>query len=310
MLVMVAVIVSGTVAYSYLGSQSTSVGIAHNIRSLGKAQCVADSGMEVAIAAIRSNVNWRTQRPNGTWIADQSLAGGTVTIVGQDGYDTDNDGDVDGDGDLTDSGTDLVTLTVTGKADGAAHVTRMVVTPSRDGILFYGEATATLPRYRTWSGTSWSSQQECADISAYARWITAARCPSRTETAACYLDSDMDLNLQFYTGSCSSVTELTTSTVQNAQRPYSIAYEQSSGDLLVAYRTSADTTLHYRTYNGSTVSNDASYTLSANAALHWVALASKRASDEITAITIDANKDVCAAIWSGSSWGKDRKSVV
>src|SRR5688572_1171999 len=80
MLVMIAVIVSATVAYSFLATQSTSIGIAHNIRSSGKARCVADTGMEVALKAIRGNANWRTQRPNGTWITDESLAGGTVTI--------------------------------------------------------------------------------------------------------------------------------------------------------------------------------------------------------------------------------------
>jgi hypothetical protein len=306
MLVMVAVIVSGTVAYTYLGSQSTSIGIANNIRNSSKARYVADSGMEVAMAAIRSNTNWRTQRPNGTWITDQSLAGGTFTINGEDGYDLDGDGDVDGDGNLTDDGSDLLTLTVTGKANGCAHVWRGVVTPiPGDSTLFvYGFKNDPQPFYRKWTGSTWGSSSKATDMGGKEpHWLVARQCPTRTEIATCILDKDIDINIQFYDGSSwSAVTELTSNAVTGTERCVDIAYEQLSGDLLIAYRTSSSTPLRFRTYSGTSVSSESSYTLPSTGGLKWVKMVPKPNSNEILLVTLDANNDVSTAIWNGSSW--------
>jgi len=61
--------------------------------------------------------------------------------------------------------------------------------------------------------------------------------------------------------------------------------------------------LKYRTYNGSTLSAESAFTLSNTDSLHWVRLASKPGADEIVAVTLDHSKDICAAVWNGSSWG-------
>ncbi len=129
LLVLIAVAISATLAMSFLGAQSTSVGIARNIQDHSPARHVAESGMELPIAYIQANSNWRTQQPNGAWVVDEPYAGGTFTIVGEDGVDTDGDEVVDGDGDLADDPDDPLTLTVTGKVNGASHVVRAVVTP-------------------------------------------------------------------------------------------------------------------------------------------------------------------------------------
>jgi len=94
---------------------------------------VAESGLELAIAYIRANEDWRTDQSHGTWVTDQSFGDGTFTIVGEDGEDTDGDGTVDGDGDLGDDPDDLLTLTVTGKVSGTTHIARALVTPLSAG---------------------------------------------------------------------------------------------------------------------------------------------------------------------------------
>lgn len=131
MLVMIALIVSATVAYSYLASEGTAITIGRNIREQAQARYAAECGLDVGIAAIRGNPNWRTQRPNGTWITDQPVAGGSYTIVGQDGADTNNDGAIsvpaEGDGSLSDNPSDPVTLTVTGRSGTCTSVVRAVI---------------------------------------------------------------------------------------------------------------------------------------------------------------------------------------
>ncbi len=303
MLAMIAIIVAGTVAYSYVGSQNTAIALAGNIKNHGQARYLAETGLDIALAAIRTNSTWRTQRPNGAWITDQAFGAGTYTIVGQDGVDTNGDGVVDGDGSLSDDPTDLLTLTITGKVSGSSHILRAVVTPVANELIVYGRNGSNTPYYRTWSETSWSSAQTANTIGSNPAWIVAAMCPARHETAMGALGSDLHLNVEFYTGtSWSSASQLTASTSQNAQRPFDIAYEQSSGDLLMAYRTSADSNLHYRTYSGSSVSSESSYTLPSVDALDWVRLFPKTASDEILLMTEDASKNICAVIWNGSSW--------
>ncbi len=128
-LVLVAVIVAATVAHSFVSAQSTSISIARNVQKHATARHVAESGLELAVAHIRSNDNWRTEQADGTWVTDEPFGDGTFTIVGEDGEDTDGDGVVDGDGDLSDDDSDLLTLTVTGKINGSSHVARAVVRP-------------------------------------------------------------------------------------------------------------------------------------------------------------------------------------
>ena len=91
LLALIAVAIAATLAYSFLAAQSTSIGIARNIEGHRKARYVAESGLELAIAYVRSNENWRTDQTNGAWVTDEPFAEGTFTIRGEDGVDTDGD---------------------------------------------------------------------------------------------------------------------------------------------------------------------------------------------------------------------------
>jgi len=116
-----------------MSAQATTIGIARNMVNHTKARYVAESGLRLAIAYVQSNEDWRTDQSHGTWVTDQAFGGGTFTIVGEDGWDADGDGSVDGDGDLSDDSDDLLTLTVTGRVNGTAHIARAVVTPEGGG---------------------------------------------------------------------------------------------------------------------------------------------------------------------------------
>jgi hypothetical protein len=142
MLVMIAVIVAGTVGYSYLSAQETAVALARNIDDAAKARYVAESGMEIALSFIRTNSNWRTAVSNGTWASNVSLAGGTYTIRGEDGIDANNDGVItiptEGDGSLSDNTGDPVTLTVTAVVGGASSKVTAVTGSAGGGGAQYG----------------------------------------------------------------------------------------------------------------------------------------------------------------------------
>ena len=165
LLALLAVAVAVTLAVTFLGAQSTSVGIARNIQDHAKARHVAESGLELAVAHIRSNDNWRSDRPNGTWVTDQAFGPGTFTIAGQDGVDADGDGVIsvpaEGDGDLTDDPAELVTLTVTGRVNGTAHVISAEIEPVPAlGALLLVTSTADLPddteREQFTAGEGWA----------------------------------------------------------------------------------------------------------------------------------------------------------
>ncbi len=304
-LVLIAVAIAATLALTFASAQSTSIGIAANVQDYTKARHVAESGLEVALKYVRANSDWRTTKSNGTWVTNYPFGPGTFTIRGEDGVDTNGDGTPDGDGDLADDPNDLLTLTVTGRVGGTAHIARLVLTPTptHTPLLIYGLASDNQLRYRRWTGSAWGSALTGTDVGGGPRWIVAASSPTASEILAGVLDATEDANIQFFNGlSWSGASELTAATVQVSERAFDAAYEQVSGDVLMAYRSSGGNALRYRTRTGSGLSSESSFTLPATGGLRWIRLVPKPGSNEIVLVTLDANRDVCAAIWDGSTW--------
>lgn len=136
LLAMIAVIVAATLAYSYLASQGTSIGIARNIRDAAPARYLAETGLELASRYIEAHSDWRTLQPNGVWALNQSYGSGTFTIRVEDGTDLNGNGAIDageGDGSLSDSASDPATITVTGKVGNTTQVVRAIVRSSGGG---------------------------------------------------------------------------------------------------------------------------------------------------------------------------------
>jgi hypothetical protein len=109
--------------------------------------------------------------------------------------------------------------------------------------------------------------------------------------------------IQFFDGSTWTTPQsLTTNTVTSSERPIDLAYESTSGDLLVAYRQSGGDALYFRTYDGTTLSTASTLSLLGAGSLKWVRLTPKHGSNEIMLITLDSSKDVTATVWNGSTW--------
>lgn len=133
-LVVISVAIAMILSLTYLQAQSTATGMADSMARRAKARALAESGLAMMISYVHTNQGWRMQLPQGAWITDQSLAGGTFTITGEDGLDTDGDGIVEGDGNIADDENDPVTITATGRYDGAAHVVKAVLAARRPRI--------------------------------------------------------------------------------------------------------------------------------------------------------------------------------
>lgn len=133
MLVLVSVAIATTIAYTFVASQSTTMSITRNVANQSKARFIAETGLDLAVAYIRSVSTWRSDQSDGTWATGIAFAGGTYSITGQDGIDANGDNLIsqpaEGDGDLADDPNDPLTLTVTGTVSGATHTVRAVVTP-------------------------------------------------------------------------------------------------------------------------------------------------------------------------------------
>lgn len=80
MLVMVAILVTGTMAVAYFGSTDNSIAIGTNIESAARARAVAESGLEVAIAILETDTEWQTEHIDGVLLSEFHIDDGIVSI--------------------------------------------------------------------------------------------------------------------------------------------------------------------------------------------------------------------------------------
>jgi len=170
-------------------------------------------------------------------------------------------------------------------------------------MIAYGRQSQNEPRYRSWDGSVWSIQSLAGDVGAACKWLVAAKCPIRAELAVCTADEDADLNIQFFDGlNWTTPVELSTNIVNTTQRPFYIAYEQSSGELLIVYREATPNKTYYRTYDGTLVSGESNVSIPDSGKAEWIRLVPKAGSDEIMMVMLDDEYDVTASVWDGDNW--------
>lgn len=111
LLVIIAVAMATILSVTFLSAQSTSLGIAQNLRRHPQAQQIAESGLATIVKQIEKDPQWRSRFTHGLWVNNQALLGGTVTIYGQDPLDSD----------LADNQADDLELRVIGTYQGVTH---------------------------------------------------------------------------------------------------------------------------------------------------------------------------------------------
>jgi hypothetical protein len=81
MLVMVAVLVTGSLAVAYFGSRDNSIAISSNVEASSKARALAESGLDLAIAILETNADWRTEHLDGIILDSFAFGGGEITLT-------------------------------------------------------------------------------------------------------------------------------------------------------------------------------------------------------------------------------------
>lgn len=186
-----------------------------------------------------------------------------------------------------------------------------------DGKIFYSISGNTTPQTRDYISTSDSFNSAVGTVSGAAAIQSVLKSsPTRNEFVAGYVDSGGTLRVLCYDGT-SWTNEWSVSVGgTGTTRRFDIAYEKSSGDVMVAYstNTAAANAVAYRTKSGSLACGTANWsatvlmpttTTLTSGIVHWVKLAQdRRATSNLLAIIwADAAQDLGASIWSGSSFG-------
>ena len=79
MFVMIAVLVTGSMAVAYFGSRDNSIAISSNIATATQARIAAETGVDLAIAILETDVDWRTTHIDGVVLSDYMFGKSKLT---------------------------------------------------------------------------------------------------------------------------------------------------------------------------------------------------------------------------------------
>lgn len=171
---------------------------------------------------------------------------------------------------------------------------------SGDQLLVYRKANDTSVYYRV-IGASVSNEQTFAmALNAPPRWIELT--PRRgSDEMMLLVATDTRLYAAAWNGAAFEGLQTLTTSLPPAGRPFAAAYENTSGEALVAWgRRGAGP--QYRTRSGTTWG--AITTLPGGTEVGWLAMSASRASgsDDVLVATLDSARDIRAMRWDGASW--------
>lgn len=204
---------------------------------------------------------------------------------------------------VTISGSGTVTMTGTGAAGicrckASASLTAAGNTLSQP--IIYGDNTTT-PKYRMWVSPAWSAALSTSALDNIPTTMVVRVCPTRNEWIAAVDDNGGNPQAMFFNGT-SWINKIQISSVNLTYRSYSVAYEQQSGDGLMACWDGGSGEPKYRAWSGSAWSASQSSSVSLNNTPNWVKLIAKKASNEIIMLCLDSNATLRAGVWTGSRW--------
>ncbi len=118
-------------------------------------------------------------------------------------------------------------------------------------LVVYAEKSQAQPRYRTYDGTSFSSEMSAPSIGKTPRWIRLAPRPGTDDILMVCLDKDKDINGNLWSGSTSTWGanfELSNDARHDNRRCFDVAFEVSGSRALIVYSHKNQDRLYYRTW--------------------------------------------------------------
>ncbi len=169
-------------------------------------------------------------------------------------------------------------------------------------IMMAYSKTTTVPYYRTWDGSAWSSEAAAQTVTGNVNYIVLKSARTRTEAILGTQTSTGAIFVQVWNGSSwGAPTQVGTG--PTTTRSFDLAYEKNSDEALVVYGSGAD--FAYRTWNGTSLSGATSVTTPpTTGTVNWMELRQNplAASNDIAMLMLDANSDVYGMLWTGSAW--------
>ncbi|NQU07604.1 MAG: hypothetical protein HQ583_03510 [Candidatus Abyssubacteria bacterium] len=288
-MVMFAIVVLGTISFSFLTIAALETEAAVNYRNSAGARFAARAGLNKAVWRIMNETNF-VDNFDGVSISD-TFQGMPIQYMVEKAANNES-----------------VVATSTGTAENATSTLRHLMIPPIEQtvedawLVAYGEGTELNPRYRTWQGAGWSAEANASQVNNEISWSVLRRCPGREEKALGTLEQGSVLNVQFWNGAgWGSATQMGSDSSATT-RSFDIAYESVSGDALIAYGVNSDNTIHYRVWNGTSWSSESALNLSLGGDPKWVVMASDPNSDEIVLAVLDSQNDIGVSVWNGGAF--------
>lgn len=199
-----------------------------------------------------------------------------------------------------------VTMSSAGRSGGA----RRTIATSADSVasgtrwMLYCDWPNATPSVMQWNGRAWGPPSPSLDVGSKIYWALLKRCIPRMELMAATANHANECIAMIFDGNSWGHKLTLASDVGNRdQRPFYIAYERVSGDALAVFRKGSDSSVYYRTWNGSVWSSEGSLSTGLTGQPCYMKLAPKPGSDEVMLVVLDSNNDLAASVWNGSSWG-------
>jgi len=201
-----------------------------------------------------------------------------------------------------------------------ANYVKPIMATLTGGLLIYGDGTTT-PKYRIYDRNTNTFLGENSGPLGSSGYSFQIRTSSKnSEAVAGYVTNGGVLQIMCFDGTnWSNDWSVAVGGVATTRR-FDIAYETSSGDVIVLYGSNASGTneLAYRTKTKNSSCGTANWSGANNldatrtsGTIHWVKMAwdVRSSSNLIAAAWADENSDMSGAIWNGTAWGNEPSAV-
>jgi hypothetical protein len=174
-------------------------------------------------------------------------------------------------------------------------------TTSGDGLIAYWDEGTNRVAFRTFNGTTWSSQSTLASTIDEARCLALYSAPNSDVIVMLVVTNSAKIFGVRWSGTAwGTITTLTTSAASIDTECFGFAFEQGTGRGIAAYGGSGNNVL-YRTLTGTTWSSQLTGPNVGGKPL-FVRLAAQPGGDRMLLGALTDQEDVVVASWSGSAW--------
>ena len=176
--------------------------------------------------------------------------------------------------------------------------------PASGSMLAYGEGTVITPRFRTWDGSTFSAEGSANDTDDTIKWVVLKASPVSVEMIlGVYSSATKYLFVQTWNGTSWTSNWSSFLNYDGSKRVFDIAYEKTTGDVVVVFGNNDTNTLCYRKRVGG-VWDSADQTISTitpDTELLWVRAKSRPTNNDIFVAGSSNSKTLYALRWDGDT---------